>query len=238
MINFAHRGASAYAPENTMAAFRLGVEMGADGIETDVQRSRDGVLVLFHDRTLERTLSASGSVQDYLWSELQEFDAGACKGEKYRGERLVSLEEFLSEYGRSGLHLAIEIKQEGIEKETLSMVRRYVRDCDFTMTSFMYGSIRALLSVQSPPQLGYLARTCSEELLDSLRDSGVVEYCPEAAFLTPQIMESAEIRGLRVRAWGVKTPELMDRMIELGVYGMTVNFPDLLAARLGRGAHS
>ena len=84
MINFAHRGASQYAPENTMAAFNLGVKMGADGIETDVQETSDGKLVLFHDSSLKRTLSIDGSIRDYTWRELSKFDAGIYKGEEYR----------------------------------------------------------------------------------------------------------------------------------------------------------
>ena len=70
MINYAHRGASEYAPENTMAAFCMGVEMGANGIETDVQRTRDGVLVLFHDATLMRTAGLDRRVCDMSWAEL------------------------------------------------------------------------------------------------------------------------------------------------------------------------
>ena len=83
MINFAHRGASQYAPENTMAAFNLGVKMGADGIETDVQETSDGKLVLFHDSSLKRTLSIDGSIRDYTWKELSNFDAGIYKGASY-----------------------------------------------------------------------------------------------------------------------------------------------------------
>ncbi len=232
MINFAHRGASQYAPENTMVSFHMGVDMGADGIETDVQKSKDGVLVLFHDDTMKRTLSVDGSISDFTWEELQRFDAGAFKGEKYKGTHLVSLEEFMKAFGASGLHLAIEIKQKGIEIETLEMIRRYADDRNFTITSFMFDSIRCLAEYDNPPQLGYLARTYSEELLDQLVSLGIDEYCPDAAFLTAEMMRRAEEKGLRVRAWGVKTPELMDKMVELGVYGMTVNFPDLLYARL------
>ena len=73
-INYAHRGASSYAPENTMSAFYLGLRRGANGIETDVQRTKDGVLVLFHDDTLKRVTGQEGSIQDYTYEELQGFD--------------------------------------------------------------------------------------------------------------------------------------------------------------------
>jgi len=69
-INFAHRGASSYAPENTMSAFYLGLRMGANGIETDIQRTGDGILVLFHDDTLDRVTGQSGKIADYTYEQL------------------------------------------------------------------------------------------------------------------------------------------------------------------------
>ena len=96
MINYAHRGASERAPENTMAAFFLGLEMGANGIETDVQRTRDGRLVLFHDNVLTRIVpEESGAIADYDYAELMKFDFGSHKHPRYQGERIVLLEDFL-----------------------------------------------------------------------------------------------------------------------------------------------
>ena len=232
MINFAHRGASQYAPENTMAAFNLGVKMGADGIETDVQETSDGKLVLFHDSSLKRTLSIDGSIRDYTWRELSKFDAGIYKGEEYRGEPLVLLEDFLSAFGHSGLHLAIEIKQVGIEEKVLKTVRQYVRDENFTITSFIRESVIHLASLPNRPQLGFLARGFSPLLLDYLKSIGINEYCPEAITMNENMVEEAARRNMRVRAWGVKTPELMEKVLSFDIYGMTVNFPDLLYKRL------
>ncbi len=235
MINFAHRGASQYAPENTMASFRLGLEQGANGIETDVQKTKDDVLVLFHDSNMKRIFGLDASISDFTFDELNRLDAGAFFAEEYKGERIVRLEDFLKEYGNKDIHLAIEIKQAGIEKETLDMVRRYVKDGNFTITSFLFDSIENLSKVEEKPSLGYLTRDYSEDLLDRLVAMGVEEYCPCADSLTPDIVATTNSKGLRVRAWGVKTPELMDKMVNMGVYGMTVNFPDLLTQRLNSG---
>jgi glycerophosphoryl diester phosphodiesterase len=76
-INYAHRGASTYAPENTLAAFYLGLEMGADGIETDIQRTSDGILVLFHDDNMMRICGLPKSISDYTYQELIRIDFGA-----------------------------------------------------------------------------------------------------------------------------------------------------------------
>lgn len=95
MINYAHRGASEYAPENTMAAFCLGIEMGANGIETDVQRTKDGVLLLCHDATFQRTAGVDRPVCDMTWAEVSRLDVGSFKGDRYRAERVVPLADFV-----------------------------------------------------------------------------------------------------------------------------------------------
>ena len=91
----AHRGASGYAPENTWPAFLLACEMGAGGIETDVQVSKDGVLVLFHDTKVDRTTDGSGTVGNLTWAELSRLDAGNWLDARFGGERIVRLDAFL-----------------------------------------------------------------------------------------------------------------------------------------------
>ena len=94
-INYAHRGASEYAPENTFLSFYTGMMMGANGIETDVQQTRDGVLVLFHDDTILRLTGAEGSIQDYTLAELQQFtfEKDGLK------DKIVVFEDFLRLFG-------------------------------------------------------------------------------------------------------------------------------------------
>lgn len=232
MINYAHRGASEYAPENTMAAFCMGVEMGANGIETDVQRTRDGVLVLFHDATLMRTAGLDRHVCDMSWAELSAVDVGLFKHERYRGERIVPLADFLRYFGGKGLHFAIEIKQSGIEHEVLAMVRSFLPPTRVTITSFMLESLLALAKEPEPPRLGYLTRAYSPELLDQLKAQGIEEYCPSAALLTEDMVSAVRERGMGLRAWGVSSEALMRRICALHVDGMTVNFPDKLTQYL------
>lgn len=98
MLIFAHRGASGYAPENTIAAFDLARRMGATGIETDVRLSRDGVLVLVHDKRVDRTSDGTGRVADLTWVELARLDAGAWFDPRFTGERIVRPAPFLERY--------------------------------------------------------------------------------------------------------------------------------------------
>ena len=95
MINYAHRGASEYAPENTMASFYLALELGANGIETDVRETSDGVLVLFHDETMLRLTGEDLRICEMTYDQIYEKDLGSHKSSKYKNEKVVLLEDFL-----------------------------------------------------------------------------------------------------------------------------------------------
>ena len=111
-INYAHRGASAYAPENTMISFKKGIELGANGIELDLQKTKDNKIVIFHDEFIDKKSNAKGKIEDYTYSELYKLDFGSWFNEKYKGEHIVLFEDFAKEYFNKGLTLAIELKVE------------------------------------------------------------------------------------------------------------------------------
>ena len=132
----AHRGASAYAPENTMAAFRKAVEMGVSEVETDVGFTRDGKLLLFHDRALERTTNGAGAPSAYTLSELKELDAGSWMDPKeypdfrwdedFAGERLISLDELFEAYGEAlTYHVEIKDRAQGIVGAIVDCVHNF-----------------------------------------------------------------------------------------------------------------
>ena len=119
MINYAHRGASEYAPENTLSSFYLGLLQGANGIETDVQKTKDGVLVLFHDDTLDRVSNKQGKLCDYTWNELKNIEIyGNCTTGFY--DRIVTLREFLERFSQYDINFAIELKGADVEEESRS----------------------------------------------------------------------------------------------------------------------
>ncbi len=107
----AHRGASGYAPENTLVAFRLAQELGADMVEFDVHLTADDQLVVIHDDTLERTTTGRGYVRDQTWDEISRLDAGAWYGPEFAGERVPLLDEALAWAGDAGMPLSIELKR-------------------------------------------------------------------------------------------------------------------------------
>lgn len=97
-INYAHRGASEYAPENTMSAFDMALQLGANGIELDLQRTRDGKIVIFHDNKIDNKSNKRGKISDYTYQELLDFDFGSWFSLKYKGEKIVLFQDFAKSF--------------------------------------------------------------------------------------------------------------------------------------------
>lgn len=227
MINYAHRGASEYAPENTLSSFYLGLLQGANGIETDVRRTKDGTLVLFHDDTLDRVTDSSGNLCDYTYDELKKVKVyGKCTNGFY--DRIITLREFLDKFHSYDISFAIELKGEGVEEETLAMAKEYGIMNKTTFTSFEFEYIEKIKALDSTARVGWLIATMTDETVRALLRIGAEEIAPKAQLITPELMKAWRDAGLGVRAWGVANVELMENSYKLGVDGMTVNFPDKL----------
>ena len=223
-VNYAHRGASEYTPENTLLAFYTGVYMGANGIETDVQMTKDGILVLFHDDTILRLTGAPGSIRDYTLEQLRQFTFE----NKGLTDKIVVFEDFLQQFGWRDLTFAIEIKQAGIEDKTVDMIRKYGIQSKTIVTSFMLDSVRATKQYAPEQKVGFLTREINDEMLQQLKDMGAEQFYPEAPDVTAETVARWHAQGFEVRAWGVKDEVLMRQVYDAGAEGMTVNFPDKL----------
>ena len=224
-INYAHRGAPAYCPENTLLSFYTGVYMGANGIETDVQRTRDGVLVLFHDDTLLRVTGENGSVADYTYDELKPFwvKNGAL------ADKIPTFEDFLAHLAHFDLTFAIELKVSGVEKEVADLIRAYGVEKKTVVTSFIFECIRDFKAIAPDIEVGFLTASVTPLLLSDLKKIGAEELCPKGILVTEERVTEWHAEGFRVRAWGVTDTEMMKRLYDAGVDGMTVNFPDKLS---------
>jgi len=227
----AHRGASAYAPENTRAAFDLALAMGADALETDVRASCDGALVLCHDATVDRVSNGHGLVAALTLSELQRLDFGAWFAPRFAGERLLTVEDFLARYGRR-CPFAIEIKAPGIEERLLSLVADAGLLSDVVFTSFSLDYLENMRRLEPEARLGYLTRRFDEATIDLLQQRAFAQICPAGADVTPPLVQRSQAVGLTVRAWGISDEGIQDRALRAGVDGMTVDWPDRLIGRL------
>ena len=231
MINYAHRGASEYAPENTLSSFYLGLLSGANGIETDVQRTKDGVLVLFHDDTVDRVSNGTGRLCDYTLEELKEL---RIYGKITTGfyDRIITLREFLEKFSQYDIKFAIELKGADVEEDTLDMINEFGILNKTTFTSFKFDYISKIKKINPEARVGWLTKEITDENIKMLLDIGGEELAPKAEFITDELIKKLRASQLGVRAWGVSNIELMKKMCDLNVDGMTVNFPDRLFQHL------
>lgn len=223
-VAYAHRGASHYCPENTMMAFYMGMQMGANGIETDVRRTRDGVLVLFHDATLERVTGHTGKIADYTYSELQELTVQ----KDGLHDKIPTLEDFLAHFAYRDITFAIELKADGIEKEVADMIFRYGIEGKTVVTAFELERLKRIKAYAPSLSVGFLTESTDEGMLRELVALGAAEYCPYGPSVTPEAVKAWHALGLSVRAWGIANEKIMKTVYDAGVDGMTANFPDAL----------
>ena len=223
-VNYAHRGASEYLPENTLLSFYTGVYMKANGIETDVRRTADGVLVLFHDKTLERVTGDTRTVEDCTLTELMELDV---KKDGYT-DKIAVFEDFLQKFAFRDITFAIELKGPGVEKDTADLLRKYGLEKKAIITSFKLDYIKNFIAYAPEFEFGLLTKEVTPEIEAELLSMGATEICPLATTLTAEDVARWHSMGLRVRAWGVKDEEIMKFACNTGVDGMTCNFPDKL----------
>lgn len=229
-VVIAHRGASAYHPENTMAAFRAAYEMGAEMIELDITLSKDGVPVAIHDETLDRTTTGSGNVSDRTVEELKTLDAGSWFDEQHRGEPIPTLEEVL-QFAQNKIALNIEIKTEavtdevngGIEEKAWELVKKYEMEDYVLFSSFDYRAISHLkeLNVDISAALLY-----EESQSEGRGPTQLVTDYDADAFncsyrqFSRKWAQEAESKGFPVFVYTVNSERLMRKMIERGVAGI------------------
>ncbi len=233
-----HRGASAYYPENTMAAFEAAYEMGAEMIELDILLSKDGVPVVIHDETLDRTTNGAGKVADYTLTELQKLDAGLWFGREHAGEQIPTLEEVLG-FAKDRITLNIEIKTEavtdeylgGIEEKALNLVKKYEMEDYVLFSSFDYRAISHLkqLDVDISAALLYNKKQSASRIPSEL----VANYKADAFNCSrrqykKRWAEDTQRHNIPVFVYTVNKERQMEKMIKRGVSGIFSDKPDLL----------
>ncbi|TYB54534.1 glycerophosphodiester phosphodiesterase [Nonomuraea sp. PA05] len=242
VVNVAHRGASAYAPENTIAAFELAATQGADRFELDVQETEDHELVLMHDTSLSRTTNAEQvfpglsqwNVGDLTLDQIRELDAGSWLSGKYDDERVPTLGEALREMSGSGMGLLLEVKAPelypGIESRIAAELRRHpawLTPGKVVVQSFNWESMRRFDRLMPDLPIGLLGTPSTGEL------TGLAEFAdqinPSYTTLTGSYVRRVHSLGMELFAWTVDSPTAMRRMIGYKVDGIITNRPDVLS---------
>ncbi len=231
----AHRGASHWAPENTLAAFRLAAEMGADGVELDVQLCKDGEAVVIHNFTVDETTDGSGRVKDFTLAELQVLDAGGWYAAEFAGERIPALAQVLHELGPR-LTLNIELKTMALSTDGLEVeVVRLIEDTNMVhrviVSSFNPVALWRVrrLNRHIPTGLLYapdMPRHLRDRWLQPLAQPSALH--PRWDMIDEQSVAAAHRQGLMVNPWTCDEPDTMRRLIGWRVDGIITERPDLL----------
>lgn len=237
----AHRGASAVAPENTLAAFREAVRLGAHAVEFDVRRSRDGALVLCHDDTLERTTDvrrvlpgrAPWRVADLTLAELRRLDAGVWRGSPYAGERIPTLAEALEMLRPTGAAALVELKSPSDHPATVPDLAEVITRARMvpdrvTVQSFDARAVLELRQRMPAVRAGVLLRRATRSRIREIAGwADVVNVHHQ--WVGAGTLAEARAHGLACFAWTVNQPAALRRMLALGVDGIVTDHPERLA---------
>lgn len=218
-----HRGAPTEAPENTLRAFQLALAQGAEGVELDVQRSRDGVPVVIHDPTLERTTTGRGRVDEHTWEALRRLQVGTS-------ESIPSLAEIAAWAANTGARLNVELKSTGAEAASFAVLEAAGVLDRVLFSSFLPEVVR---------EVGRLAPELRRYLLLERWDAGVPEFvrqlgaggvCLREDAATPGTLRELADADLPVVIWTVDDPARIRTLLRAGVAGIITNRPDVAVA--------
>ena len=228
---FAHRGFSGSYPENTMLAFQMAQEAGADGIELDVQLSKDGQVVIIHDETVDRTTDGSGFVVDLTLKQLKELNASKIKEGPYGPTEIPTLEEYCKWVKDTDLITNIELKTgvyyyRGLEELTLEIVKKYGLEDRVIFSSFNPLSVVKVKELASHIPCGLLTENGGIQKAGSLcKDFGFEYYHPSKDDLTDDNIENCKENGIGLNVWTVNDLDHLERLMKAQVYGIITNYP-------------
>jgi glycerophosphoryl diester phosphodiesterase len=235
VLVIAHRGASGHAPENTLAAFKKAVAMGATFIETDLQMSRDARLVAIHDATLNRTTNGEGLVHNMTLAHLRQLDAGSWFGSEYGGERIPTLEELLAFSKKNDVVFYLELKPQGSwggEHALIGALRESGEIPRAVVISFDAAVVLNLRKIEPTLMTGLLYDGQIENPIEKAVEVGARQLLVRGDLVTPVLLTGARKRDLQVVCWTVNHPAHMRALIAAGVDGIMSDYPDRLAATL------
>lgn len=229
---WAHRGASAYAPENTLEAFLLAAEQGADGVELDVQLTKDGEMVVVHDEEIDRVSDGSGFVKDYTLAELKILNFNKTHPE-YQDVKIPTLREVYEALKPTGMTINVELKTgifwyKDLEKKVLELTKEMEMEDRVIYSSFNHYSIAKILELDPKASTGILYADIIYDVMNYAKKIGTGALHPatfhvQMADFLQQYVES----DLAVHVWTVNDKAEIERLMEAGVDAVITNYPDV-----------
>ncbi|MDR0841128.1 MAG: glycerophosphodiester phosphodiesterase [Christensenellaceae bacterium] len=237
---WAHRGASAYAPENTIPAFQLAIEQGADGIELDVQETADGKLVVLHDDTVDRTSNGFGRVAEFTCQELKKLDF-SCGMRGYEGARIPTLREVYGLIKGSNLRINIEIKYDatpypGIWDKLLQTEREMGMAGRILYSSFNHYVLLKVRELDPDSEIGLLYGNAMVDpwIYAQRLKADAIHPHYLAAQHCPGLIEGCRDAGIAINAWTVNDAQSAAALAASNVHGIITNCPDVVLRAIGR----
>ena len=235
---WAHRGASGYAPENTLPSFEKAIEQQADGIELDVQMTKDGELVVIHDETIDRTSDGKGWVKDYTLEELRAFNYNRTKPE-YKHADIPTMREVFELLKPTGLFINIEIKTgvvfyEKIEEKILALAKEMGMEDRVCYSSFNHYTVTRIHELKPDAEVGFLYADGPIDMPSYGVKHGVNALHPALYNLQYDgFVKECKEKGLKLNVWTVNERPYMEMCCQYGVDAIITNYPDIAKEVVG-----
>lgn len=232
MLVFGHRGASGHAPENTLAAFDLGIRQGCDGFEFDAQLTKDGVVVIHHDWSVDRTTNGSGEIRDLTYDEIRTLDAGRWFSDEFKGERVPTLHEVLDMIP-ADMTLNVELKsrpsnRQGLEEKVAAILQKHRRMNNTILSSFNHNCLKRIGAVDPSLRLGMLYEGTLLDPFAYAKTNHLDLYSlhPEHEYVSPALIQETHAHGMKAICWTVNTKQRAFELEAAGVDAIITNYPD------------
>ena len=230
MLIWAHRGASAYAPENTLEAFQLAADMKADGVELDVHFSKDGRVVVAHDAKIDRVSNGQGAILDYTYDELQIFDFNN-KMPDWKHVRIPTLDQVYALLAPTGMWVNVEIKaaNPAIAQACIDIAAKYGMTDRVIYSAFNHLQLTEVQKIDPTLPVAPLYSFNMIKPWLYAENMGAQATHPSAAQLKlfPELADECHARGIRVHPWTVDDPELIRYLWANGADAIITNKPDV-----------
>ena len=238
---FAHRGFSGYYPENTMLAFqKVAEETVADGIELDIQLTKDGEIVIMHDEMLDRTTNGSGWLKDHTLEELKMLSVGVNVKGFFPRQTIPTLREYFTWLKTTKLITNIELKTsyfeyEGIEEKLIAMVKEFGLEDQIWYSSFNHYTIARIKKLMPEAKCGLLTDTWLMNIGEYAASQGVASVNARTYFCAKEgVAAELHAHNIALQAWTPNDAEMMQELVDAGVDVLITNYPDIAAKVLGR----
>ena len=235
MLAIAHRGASGYAPENTIAAFRRAVAQGASFIETDLHLTRDAHFVAIHDEAVDRTTNGHGAIQNMTLADVRRLDAGSWFASEFMGERVPTLDDVLEFARKNDVVFYLELKPSGFwggEHALISQLRNSAEIARSVVISFDPAILASLRKLEPTIMTGLLHDGKIANAFDTAMDIGARQLAVRSDLVSPNFLQQARSLDLQVVCWTVNSLAHMRMLMAAGVDGIMSDYPDRLVSLL------